>query len=183
MLRQNQRFVTQLYMLADLSCTLVVFMAAYWFKFYSGLLPSFNSVSFSTYLLWGTIYSFSAVLIGFYFQFYSPKRRKNYSYEVLRILHIQTISFLGLLSLFFFTREVHISREFLALFFIMNFIAIALYRYWVKSILASFRRKGFNKRFVLIVGAGSVGRSFYTNLQQHPDLGYEVVGFLDRSEE
>ncbi|MGO4345170.1 undecaprenyl-phosphate glucose phosphotransferase [Paenibacillus sp. MCAF9] len=179
MLRQNQRFLTQLYMLADLSCTLVVFMAAYWLKFYSGLLPSFNSVAFSTYLLWGTIYSFSAVLIGFYFQFYSPKRRKNYSYEVLRILQIQTISFLGLLSLFFFTREVHISREFLAIFFFMNFIAIASYRYWVKSVLASFRRKGFNKRFVLIVGAGSVGRSFYTNLQQHPDLGYEVVGFLD----
>jgi Undecaprenyl-phosphate glucose phosphotransferase len=170
-------------MLADLSCTLVVFMAAYWLKFYSGLLPSYNSVSFSTYLLWGTIYSFSAVLIGFYFQFYSPKRRKNYSYEVLRILQIQTISFLGLLSLFFFTREVHISREFLAIFFFMNFIAIASYRYWVKSILASFRRKGFNKRFVLIVGAGSVGRSFYSNLQQHPDLGYEVVGFLDDYQE
>lgn len=179
MLRQNQRFLTQLYMLADLFCALVVFMAAYWLKFYSGLLPSFNSVSFSTYLLWGTIYSFSAVLIGFYLQFYSPKRRKNYSYEVLRILQIQTISFLGLLSLFFFTREVHISREFLAIFFVMNFFAITAYRYWVKSILASFRRKGFNKRFVLIVGAGSVGRSFYTNLQQHPDLGYEVVGFLD----
>jgi Undecaprenyl-phosphate glucose phosphotransferase len=179
MLRQNQRFLTQLYMLADLSCTLVVFMAAYWLKFYSGLLPSFNSVSFSTYLLWGTIYSFSAVLVGFYFQFYSPKRRKNYSYEVLRILQIQTISFLGLLSLFFFTREVHISREFLAIFFVMNFVAITVYRYWVKSVLASFRRKGFNKRFVLIVGAGSVGRSFYHNLQQHPDLGYEVVGFLD----
>ncbi|NIK78368.1 Undecaprenyl-phosphate glucose phosphotransferase [Paenibacillus castaneae] len=179
MLRQNQRFLTQLYMLADLFCTLVVFMAAYWLKFDSDLLPSFDSVSFSTYLLWGTIYSFSAVLIGFYFQFYSPKRRKNYSYEILRILQIQTISFLGLLSLFFFTREVHISREFLALFFIMNFIAITAYRYCVKRILASFRRKGFNKRFVLIVGAGSVGRSFYNNLQQHPDLGYEVVGFLD----
>ncbi|WP_138755228.1 undecaprenyl-phosphate glucose phosphotransferase [Paenibacillus sinopodophylli] len=179
MLRQNQRFLTQLYMLADLFCTLVVFMAAYWLKFYSSLLPSYNSVSFSTYLLWGTIYSFSAVLVGFYFQFYSPKRRKNYSYEVLRILQIQTISFLGLLSLFFFTREVHISREFLAIFFVMNFVAITAYRYWVKSLLASLRRKGFNKRFVLIVGAGTVGRSFYANLQQHPHLGYEVVGFLD----
>lgn len=179
MLRQNQRFLTQLYMLADLFCTLVVFMAAYWLKFYSGLLPSANSVPFTTYLLWGTIYSFAAVLVGFYFQFYSPKRRKNYSYEILRILQIQTISFLGLLSLFFFTREVHISREFLAIFFFMNFIAITAYRYWVKSVLASFRRKGFNKRFVLIVGAGSVGRSFHLNLQQHPDLGYEIIGFLD----
>ncbi|WP_424766481.1 undecaprenyl-phosphate glucose phosphotransferase [Paenibacillus sp. sgz302251] len=179
MLRQNQRFLTQLYMLADLFCTLVVFLAAYWLKFYSGMLPSSNSVPFTTYLLWGTIYSFATVLVGFYLQFYSPKRRKNYSYEILKILQIQTISFLGLLSLFFFTREVHISREFLAIFFIVNFIAIAAYRYGVKSMLASFRRRGFNKRFVLIVGAGSLGRSFYYNLEQHPELGYEVIGFLD----
>lgn len=179
MLRQNQRFLTQLYMMADLLVTLVVFMSAYWLKFYSGLIPSINSVPFSTYTLWGTIYSFSAILVGFYFQFYSPKRRRNYSFEVLKILQIQTISFLGLLSLLFITKEVHISREFLLLFFIFNFIAVATYRYWVKTILSSFRRRGFNKRFVLILGAGSVGRSFYQNLQRHPELGYEVVGFLD----
>ncbi|MGM0884283.1 MAG: undecaprenyl-phosphate glucose phosphotransferase [Bacillota bacterium] len=179
MLRQNQRFLTQLYMLADLLCTLIVFMAAYWLKFYSGWLPSINSVPFSTYLLWGTVYSFSAVLVGFYLQFYSPRRRKNHSYEVLKVLQIQTISFLGLLSLFYFTREVHISREFLVIFFVMNFIAVATYRSWVKTLLSSFRRRGYNKRFVLIVGAGSVGRSFYTNLQNSPELGYEVVGFLD----
>ncbi|MBD2867971.1 undecaprenyl-phosphate glucose phosphotransferase [Paenibacillus arenilitoris] len=179
MLRQNQRFLTQLYMLADLLVTLIAFLAAYWLKFYSGVLPSINSVPFSTYLLWGTIYSFSAVLVGFYLQFYSPKRRRNFSHEIIKIVQIQLFSFLGLLSLFFITREVHISREFLAIFFALNVIAIATYRYWVKATLSSFRRRGYNKRFVLIVGAGSVGRSFYTNLQLYPELGYEVVGFLD----
>lgn len=179
MLRQNQRFLTQLYMLADLTVTLIVFLAAYWFKFYSGIVPSINSVPFATYLLWGTIYSFSAVLVGFYLQFYSPKRRKNYSYDLLKIIQIQTFSFLGLLSMFYFLREEHISREFLIIFFTLNIIAIAAYRYCVKSVLAAFRRRGYNKRFVLIVGAGSVGRSFCKNLKRHPELGYEVLGFLD----
>ncbi|MFF2480862.1 undecaprenyl-phosphate glucose phosphotransferase [Paenibacillus sp. NPDC058071] len=179
MLRQNQKILTQLYVLADLLCTLVVFLVAYWLKFQSGLLDYVKSVPFSTYLLWGTIYSFSAVVIGFYLQFYAPKRRKRYTLEVLKIVQIQTLSFLGLLSLFYFTKEIHISREFLAIFFIMNVMVITIYRFMVKKTLSAFRRRGFNKRFVLILGAGTVGRSFYNNLKNYPDLGYEVVGFLD----
>ncbi|MFD0961833.1 undecaprenyl-phosphate glucose phosphotransferase [Paenibacillus chungangensis] len=179
MLRQNQRFLTQLYMLADLLCTLLVFLTAYWIKFESDWLTHVKSIPFSTYLVWGTVYSFSAVLVGFYVQFYSPKRRKNFSYDVLKIIQIQTVSFLGLLSLLYFTNESDVSRQFLLIFFCMNIVAVSAYRYGVKLILSHFRRKGFNKRFVLIIGAGSLGRGFYQNLQQHPDLGYEVAGFLD----
>ncbi|MCU6709205.1 undecaprenyl-phosphate glucose phosphotransferase [Paenibacillus sp. J5C_2022] len=179
MLRQNQRFLTQLYMLADLLCTLLVFLGAYWIKFESDWLAHVKSIPFSTYLVWGTVYSFSCVLVGFYVQFYSPKRRKSFSYDVLKIVQIQTVSFLGLLSLLYFTNESDVSRQFLLIFFCINIVAVSAYRYGVKQILSHFRRKGFNKRFVLIVGAGSLGRSFYANLHQHPDLGYEVLGFLD----
>ncbi|MBH5319151.1 undecaprenyl-phosphate glucose phosphotransferase [Paenibacillus sp. GSMTC-2017] len=179
MLRQNQRFLSQLYMIADLVCTLLVFLIAYWIKFDSGWLVHAKSVPFSTYLMWGTVYSFSAVLYGFYLQFYSPKRHKNFSYDILKILQIQMISFLGLLGIFYFSNESNISRQFLVIFILLNFVSISLYRYIVKSVLSNFRRRGFNKRFVLIVGAGSVGRSFYNNLQQHPELGYETIGFLD----
>jgi Undecaprenyl-phosphate glucose phosphotransferase len=179
MLRQNQRFLTQLYILADLVCTLFVFLAAYWLKFESDLLDSVKSVPFSTYLLWGTIYSFATVLIGFYLRFYSPKRRRNFSFDVLKILQIQATGFLGLLGLLYFSNESNISRQFLLIFFILNIIFIGLYRFIVKNVLSSLRRKGYNKRFVLILGAGSVGRSFYRNLMNRPELGYEALGFLD----
>lgn len=179
MLRQNQRFLTQLYMLADLLCTLLVFLGAYWLKFESGWLPAVKSISFSTYLLWGTIYSFSAVLLGFYLQFYSPKRRKKFSYDLWRIVQIHSVSFLGLLGLLYFTGEENVSRQFLLIFILSNVTAITVYRFAVKYILSQLRRKGYNKRFVLIVGAGSLGRSFYRNLQLHPELGYEAIGFLD----
>ncbi|MHA6483042.1 undecaprenyl-phosphate glucose phosphotransferase [Paenibacillus sp. strain BS8-2] len=179
MLRQNQRLLTQLYMFSDLACALLVFLLAYWIKFESGWISNTKSLPFSSYLLWGTIYSFSAVLVGFYLQFYSPKRRKHFSYDLLKIFQIQFISFLGLLGLFYFSNETNISRQFLILFFAMNMLAIAGYRYGVKSVLSNLRRRGYNKRFVLILGAGSVGRNFYENLNHHPELGYEVIGFLD----
>ncbi|GGF92205.1 undecaprenyl-phosphate glucose phosphotransferase [Paenibacillus abyssi] len=179
MLRQNQRFLTQLYILADLSVMLIVFLAAYWVKFYSGWVDSFNSLPFKNYLLWGTIYSFAAILIGFYVSFYAPKRRKSFSFDILKIFQVHAFSFLGLLSMLYAAKEVHISREFLLIFFVMNISALILYRFIVKSSLSRLRRKGYNKKFVLILGAGAVGRSFYEGLQQHPELGYDVFGFLD----
>ncbi|AJY74593.1 undecaprenyl-phosphate glucose phosphotransferase [Paenibacillus beijingensis] len=179
MIRQSQRFLTQLYVLADMLCMLLVFGAAYWIKFYSGLLVHYYTVPFVTYLVWSTVYAFAAVLIGFYVGFYTPKRRKRFSYDILKICQVHSLSFLLLLSLLFFGKEVHISREFLALFLGMNLIGLTVYRFAVKQTLVWFRRKGFNKRFVLILGAGKVGRNFHDKLLNYPDLGYEVYGFLD----
>ncbi|QHW31538.1 undecaprenyl-phosphate glucose phosphotransferase [Paenibacillus rhizovicinus] len=179
MIRQNQRFLTQIYVLADLLCTLMMFFAAYWLKFISGFLPFYRTLPFQDYLLWGTVYSFASILIGFYVRFYAPRRRKSSSYDILKVFQVQGISFLGLLSLLFISKEVHISREFLAIFIIANVTGMIAYRYVLKSLLSRLRRKGFNKRYVLILGAGSVGRSFHDNLQQHPELGYEAIGFLD----
>jgi Undecaprenyl-phosphate glucose phosphotransferase len=179
MLRQNQRFLTQIYVLADLLGMLLMFFASYWLKFYSGWLVSYQILPFKTYLSWGTIYAFAAILIGFYIGFYSPKRRKNYSYDILKILQLHGVTFLGVLSMLYLAKEVHISREFLAIFFVANISGLIIYRYMVKSLLFRFRRKGFNKKYVLILGAGSLGRSFHERLEQHPELGYEVAGFLD----
>ena len=179
MIRQNQRFLTQIYVLVDLLCTLLMFLASYWLKFNSGFLVHYDTVPFNIYLLWGTVYSFAAILLGFYVGFYSPRRRKQFSFDILKILQVHGLSFLGLLSMLFIAKEVHISREFLAIFIAVNVVGMIVYRYCVKVLLFRLRRKGFNKRYVLILGAGSVGRSFYDSLSQHPELGYEVMGFLD----
>jgi len=179
MLRQNQRFLTQLYMLTDMLCTLMVFLFVYWLKFKSQWMEYTYSLPFSTYLIWGTVYSFASIVIGFYLQFYSPKRRRNYSYEFWKIIQIQSFSLLGLLGLLYFTKENDISRQLLLMFYMTNIVAIGLYRYIVKMSLFSLRRKGYNKRYVLIIGAGRLGKKFYNNLCKHPEIGYDACGFLD----
>ena len=62
---------------------------------------------------------------------------------------------------------------------ILNVAFIILYRYFLKKSLKHFREKGYNRQFVLIVGAGTLGKRFFKNLKQYPELGYEVIGFLD----
>lgn len=179
MLRQSQKFLTQLYVISDIVCMFAALFFAYWLKFHSGWIEFSLSLTFQDYVIWSTIYAVIAVSVGFMIQLYSPKRRKTYSFEFSRVIQVHIISFLALLSILFVFKVVHLSRDFLAIFFVGNLALISIYRLIVKQSLRRFRQKGYNKQFLLIIGAGTLGQRFYYNLQQYPELGYQVIGFLD----
>ena len=179
MIRQHQKYLAQVYAFSDFVCIQLAFLLAWWLKFRSGLLEYDSPLPFSTYALWAIIYGIIAIVVGFFAALYQPKRKKRFSYEAFKIVQVHVISLFLLLSTLFLVKEVHISRTFLAIFLTANVLFVGIYRYIVKKALRYIREKGYNKQFVLIIGAGSLGRRFYKNLQQYPELGYEVVGFLD----
>ena len=48
----------------------------------------------------------------------------------------------------------------------------------VRVILAEVRKRGFNLRHILIVGSGDLGQSLAERINQHPEFGLKIVGFL-----
>ena len=158
---------------------LAAFLLAYWIKFESDWLPGQAALPFSSYLFWGLTYAILAVAIGYYAGLYKPRRRTKLSTDVWKLGHVHLFSFVGLLSLLYFAKQIHVSREFLGIFLGLNLVVLTVYRFAVKMMLFRLRRLGYNKKYLLILGAGSVGRNFYKSLLQYPELGYEVFG-LDR---
>ncbi|MED4599492.1 undecaprenyl-phosphate glucose phosphotransferase [Paenibacillus validus] len=179
MIRRSQGFLSQIYALTDFVCIQVVFLFSWWLKFRSGWIPYENPLPIENYALWSVVYACLVVGIGYLSNFYTPKRKKRFSYELFTIVQVYTISLLILLSLLFIFKELDVSRSYLLLFLVNNILLVSFYRYILKSSLKRLRERGFNKQFLLILGAGTLGKNFYQNLQQHPELGYEVVGFLD----
>ncbi|WP_309120815.1 undecaprenyl-phosphate glucose phosphotransferase [Paenibacillus sp.] len=179
MIRRSSGFLTQLYVITDFVAIQLIFLLAWWLKFESGWLSFENPLPMEDYFLWSLVYGVIAVVTGFTVGFYTPKRRKRFSFELIRILQIHLVSLLGLLSVLFILKVVDISREMLAIYLIGNITFISFYRLLVKEGLKNIRERGYNRQFVLILGAGSLGRRFYENLQHYPELGYEVLGFLD----
>ncbi|MEO3945600.1 undecaprenyl-phosphate glucose phosphotransferase [Gorillibacterium sp. CAU 1737] len=179
MIRRYQSWLSQLYALCDVLVIQVFFIAAWWLKFESPWKEMDGYLPMGRYYQWVLLYSGLILLTGTFLHFYSPKRKKTFAYETWKTLQIHLIGFLLMVALMFVYKEIDISREFLAIFLTLNIFGTCLYRLWVKFFLRSMRRKGYNKQFVLILGAGSLGRRFYKNLQQQPELGFEVVGFLD----
>lgn len=179
MIRQNQKYLTQIYAFIDFVAIQISFHASWWLKFDSGWFPYLAPLPFSTYQAWCLFYGGITLLTGFFLGFYSPKRKKSLSYESYKIVQVHFFSIFLLLSALYIVKEVHISRAFLILFVVNSIIFIFLYRSVVKKTLSYYRKRGFNKQFLLILGAGSLGTRFYSNLRKHPEFGYEVVGFLD----
>lgn len=179
MIRRNQQILTRLYAGVDYLMIQLSFLLAWWLKFESGWISYEKSLPIETYTLWSLVYGLIAIATGFLFSMYTPKRKKRFAEEFWKIIEIQMVSLFILLSLMFFFKEINISRSYLAFYMMGNITFTVLYRYAVKGLLKSLRKKGYNRQFVLILGAGSLGKKFYNNLQQHADMGYAVVGFLD----
>jgi len=179
MIRRNQRFLTQLYIAADFGVIQLSFLLAWWLKFESDLLTNQNPLPIEKYMMWSLVYAALAIITGLMSSLYIAKRKKRFVDELWRILQSHGIAFFMLLSLMFFFKEVNISRAYLAMYMIGNVSFTLFYRYIVKVQLKRLRKKGFNRQFVLILGAGSLGKRFYDNLRNYPELGYEVTGFMD----
>lgn len=179
MIRQSQNFLTQVYALFDFVFVIIVFLFSWWLKFESGWMTFESHLAIKHYFGWSIAYALISIAVGYLMGYYTPKRKRTFSFEAFKIIQVHSLSFLLLLSVLFIVKEVDISRAFLGLFLVNNLILAGIYRFFIKKSLQRLRQRGFNKQFILIAGAGSLGRRFYKNLMQHPELGFEVVGFLD----
>ncbi|WP_313801710.1 undecaprenyl-phosphate glucose phosphotransferase [Cytobacillus sp.] len=177
MIRGKEKFITQIYAGVDFLCIQAAFILAWIMRFDEG--QSTTHLPFSNYWFWGIIYGFSFILIAYISTLYIPKRKAKFATELAKLFQAHLFSIFILLSVLYTVKSVDISRLFLFIFFILAFLCTSLYRYIVKQTLRYFRRKGYNKQFILIAGAGKVGKRYYQNLQGNPEFGIEVIGFLD----
>lgn len=179
MIRGNERFVTQLYVIVDIFFILVGFFASWWIKFMSPFASSANRLPFHTYFLTGIIYIFIAVCLGYFFYLYAPKRKKTFANELLKLVQIHILALMFLISILYLFDLSNISRTFLFYFILSNLLFVGGYRLVVKLSLRSIRKKGFNKQYILVLGAGKLGKQYYENIVSRPGLGFDIFGFLD----
>src|SRR3954453_21824514 len=113
------------------------------------------------------------------FGLYRPRARLSIRSEAVDIVKSTAVLAAFVLSLFFVFRLPDVSRLFLLGFF-PGLAAITLLDRVVLRLafrpLPSSRR---NPRHFLVVGAGPRGQAFAGKLEDHRELGLEVIGFLD----
>lgn len=98
------------------------------------------------------------------------------AWDIARAVAV-TLIFTGFVMAFF--SGLGVERAFLAWFGGAALTAITVYRVAVQVALWSLRTRGFNRRFVLLIGANPRTRHLAGILMQNPQFGYEVVGLLE----
>jgi exopolysaccharide biosynthesis polyprenyl glycosylphosphotransferase len=62
-----------------------------------------------------------------------------------------------------------------------TFLAVVLLRLVHRAIWSAVRRAGYGRDRIIVVGAGPVGQDLVARIHRQPQLGYEIVGFVDDS--
>jgi len=178
MLKLNSRSQKLVLILGDLLLTALAFYLAFWLRFESGLWRA-AQVNLTQYLivlgcilpLWPGLFSF--------FRLYVSRRHQGIFADFLPLLSSISTGVIFICAFTFFYRGISYSRLTFLLFGALNFALVFVERIILRALLQMARKRGYNLRRVLIVGAGELGRRVAQRMIGHPEMGFRVIGFLD----
>lgn len=170
-LREESNFVVKLLHLTD--CILVVLA----FR----LLSIIYDVPWSQYytkLSWAV---FILSFITFYsFRLYRPWRGSLYYDEFIVIVKAWSVIIGAILSILFITKTSYsFSRKILLTWFSVTPFILLMVHFLSRYGLRLIRKRGFNLRNAIIIGARELGLGFAMHLEKMPWTGIRVLGFFD----
>jgi exopolysaccharide biosynthesis polyprenyl glycosylphosphotransferase len=110
---------------------------------------------------------------------YVSKRLTTQRGQVLEVCKAST---LAALLLFLAAKAFHLESvrpSFVLVFCLSCTLMMVAGRIGARAVLIALRSRGRNRRFMLIVGTNERAIAFGDQLNSHPELGYEIVGFVD----
>lgn len=176
--KYSQVFITVLF-ISDLASVMLSWLASYFVRFKLQIIPLTSNLPLLTDYLFFLVFIiivFPICLIGS--GVYKPMRGKNQLYEISNILKATSFSIFILIAITFFYRAHSYSRIVMIYFWVFSSATIIFSHYYLRKVLKAFREKGYNLRHILIVGAGDLALELAGKIKLHPEIGFNIVGFL-----
>jgi exopolysaccharide biosynthesis polyprenyl glycosylphosphotransferase len=180
--RQYRRWLYFSLILSDVILINLAFAFAYWMRYDLQFLRAVDEANYIPYTEYIPIGLMLTAILIITYQLdgvYRIPRGRSWVDEVYRIISGTTTGIVIVVVVLFFYRPYFYSR----LIFIYAGILIVVFLSFsrlVKNIaVVQLREHGVGVRRIMIVGAGEIGRMIMRNLVAHPQLGYQVVGFVD----
>jgi exopolysaccharide biosynthesis polyprenyl glycosylphosphotransferase len=187
--QQRARIAAALHLFGDLAATAIAFFGAWALRFELEVVPlTKNAPDLSRYL---ELLPIALVLFPVVFYFHGLYRERLYrsrvdeTVSVLLAVILASVLLSGVMawyrpaqspgSLEYFTY----SRTFLALFALVEVVAVVALRVANRGLLKSASLHAGKFQRVLVIGAGELGLDIAQKLLDHRDFGVEVIGFLD----
>lgn len=168
----------------DLTIVALCWIASYYARFHLPIVPVYKGVPpIGNYIylllfiipIWGVMFRLSGL--------YRSKRTAPRLSEFFAVARAVTLSMLMLIAVTFIVRRYSYSRLVFAYFWVLSIIAVTATRASFRKFLREMRKRGFNLRYILIVGAGKLGQEALKKINARPDLGFRVVGILGKGPE
>lgn len=182
MIKEYQKFLNRIQVVLDGSVVITSYALAWYLRFRSGVfnldewyLPLESYMRLLFYIVPGYLVLFYA------FHLYEPKRVMGRRLEGWRIIQANTLGMMALILVLYVTKQVHISRTMIFVFFCTNIILLVIERNILRFVLRNIRRNGHNLKHMILVGYSRAAEQYIDRIKANPEWGYQVNGILDDS--
>lgn len=169
-------------LILDAALINAAFRIAYWLRYDLQLFRSVdpaNNVPYSAYLPLVILQTIVLLLAMRREGAYDVRRTRPLFDELYGVLNATTTAIMLVIVFVFFYRSLFYSRIMFVYAGILIVLLVGAARLVRRMILARLRQAGQGIDRLLVIGAGEVGRAVMRNIIAQPELGYQIVGFLD----
>lgn len=184
MIRENQKHFNRFGVVLDIGVLVISMLLSWWIRFSSGLIYASDAgfLQVKYYILPALVMMPVYMILYLVFKLYAPKRMRAFYKEVGSIIQANIIGILIFTMILFIFEKNNYSRKLLLVFAITNTAMMILERYLVRLFIRNLRKKGYNKKHVLLLGYNSLAESFLKRIISNKDLGYRLITVLDEKE-
>ena len=182
MIKDNQKYFNRLHLLVDAVVVAVAYLFAWYIKFctiFADTEPGAGALDTRTYfsLLYFVVPEY--IILYYFFNMYAPKRATRRKYELEGIVKANTVGIVFFIVFLYFIKQQHFSRFMMGAFYVINIAFTTVCRPLIRNMLLYFRKKGYNLKYILLVGYSRAAEEYVTRINANPQWGYVVRGILD----
>lgn len=180
MIKDNQRAFNRAHVFLDALVTAGSYNLAYVVKFFAPWedpkklhLPYFMYMEALPFLVVGYL------LLYYEFDLYNSKRASGRKREFYNIIKANTLGMVIFIVVLYVIRQPDFSRQMILYFYLINIILETIFRNIVRYSLRFIRKRGLNRKYVLIIGYSKAAETYINKLRLNPQWGYVIRGILD----
>ena len=178
MIKRNQRLLNAFNLISDVILIMASYMAALWLRF--DVLGGRRSMQLTSPTVITAVFGYCLLIALVYYVMglYGYDRLRRKREESLHILLVNGVGTLSFMAVCYLVRVVDFSRLMLLLFWGISSFCVVFKRMTVRAILSYYRRRGYNLKHVIIIGSGQLAYQFVKDIENHPQMGYNVMGYI-----
>lgn len=182
MIKDNQKYLNRLHLLIDAVIVACSYMLAWYLKFESVFATKklgIGVLEMKTYFYALYFIVPGYIILYYFFNMYTSKRTARKKFEIYGILKANTVGMLLFIVALYVVNQPNFSRSMIFIFYVINIVLTTLSRQILRNSLQYFRRKGYNLKYILLVGYSRAAEEYINRINANPQWGYVVRGVLD----
>ena len=183
MIKDNQNLINRLTRVIDAFVIAVSYVFAYFLKFESGLLLYDEGLSFQTYMTALFFLVPGYLILYSQIDLYSTRRASGRKRELINVIKANTIGALIFMMVLYVINQPDFSRQMIFIFWGVCICLEVAVRNIMRALMMFWWQKGFNIKYVLLVGYSHSAESYINKILLNPQWGYVVRGILDDNTE